>query len=88
MGTLTERFQVRLAPQTLELLRQEAQRRRVSVAQVVREAVDLLLQQDREARIQAAEALFRVNAPVADWEEMKAEIDDARRDAGLHREYN
>ena len=88
MGMLTERLQVRLSPQTLKLLRQEAQRRRVSVAQVVREAVDLMLQQDREARIQAAEALFRVEAPVADWEEMKAEIDAARRDIGLHSEYN
>ena len=84
MGTLTERLQVRLSPQTLKLLRQEAQRRRVSVAQVVREAVDLMLQQDREARIQAAEALFQIDAPVGDWEEMKAEIDEARRDGGLH----
>ena len=88
MGTLTDRLEVRLPRQTVKLLRQEAQRRRVSVAQLVREAVDLLLQQDREARIQAAEALFRVEAPVADWEEMKAEIDAARRDVGLHREYN
>ena len=81
MGTLTERLEVRLPPQTVKLLRQEAQRRRVSVAQLVREAVDLLLQQDREARIQAAEALFRVEAPVADWKDMKREIEAAYLDA-------
>ncbi len=80
MGTLTERLEVRLAPQTLVLHRQEAQRRRVSIAQLVREAVDLL-QQDREARIQAAEALFRVEAPVADWKDMKREIEAAYLDA-------
>ena len=81
MDTLTERLEVRLPPQTLELLRQEAQRRRVSVGQLVREAVDLLLEQDREARIRAAEALFRVGGPVADWQEMKREIEEAYLDA-------
>lgn len=78
MGTLTERLEVQLPSQTLHLLRQEAQRRGMSVAQVVCEAIDLLLQQDRQARVRAAEALFQVEAPVTDWEQMKREIEEAR----------
>lgn len=77
MGTLTERLEVRLPPQTMQLLRQEARQRGMSVAQLVREAIELLLMQDRQARIQAAEALFQIEAPVADWLEMKQEIEEA-----------
>jgi len=77
MGALTEQLEVQLPSQTLQLLRQEAGRRGVSVAQLIREAIDLLLAQDRQARVQAAEALFRVEAPVADWERMKREIEEA-----------
>jgi hypothetical protein len=48
------------------------------LAELVREAIDLLLAQDRQARVHAAEALFQVEAPVRDWPEMKREIEDAR----------
>ena len=83
MGSLTERLEVRLPPQTLQLLRQEARRRGVSLGQLAREAIDLLLQQGREARVQAAQALFRVEAPIADWPAMKQEIEEAHRKADL-----
>ena len=83
MDALTERLEVRLPAHTLQLLRREAQRRGVSVAQLVREAIDLLLAEDRQARVQAAEALFQVEAPVADWPEMKREIEEARVRAEL-----
>lgn len=78
MGVLTERLEVRLSPQTMQLLRQKARQRGVSVAQLVREAIEFLLVQDREDRLRAAEALFRIEAPVADWAEMKREIEEAR----------
>lgn len=79
MAELTERLEVRVEPQTMHRLRQEAERRHVSVAQLVREAIDLLLEEDREARLHAAEALFEVGAPVSDWEQMKEEIEAAHR---------
>ena len=77
MGHLTERLEIRLPREQLRLLRQEARRRGVPVAQVVREAIDLLLvEEDRQDRVRAAEELFRINAPVADWEGMKREIEE------------
>lgn len=80
---LTERLEVRLPRKTMQLLRQEARQRGVSVAQVVREAIELLLMEDCRARMQAAEALFQVEAPVADWPEMKREIEEAHEKADL-----
>ena len=38
----------------VNLLRNEAQRRGTSVAQLVREAIHLLLEEDREARLRTA----------------------------------
>lgn len=78
MGILVERVEVRLSPETLRLLRQEAQRRAVPVSRLVREAIDLLLREDRRGRQKAAEALFEVEAPVAGWKKMKREIEEAR----------
>jgi hypothetical protein len=78
MGTLIERLEVQLPRETLEILRQETKRRGVSVGELAGEAIDLLLQQDREARLQAAQALSQVEAPVADWKAMKEEIEEAR----------
>lgn len=78
MDALTERLELQLPGQTLQLLRSEAERRGVPLAELVREAIDLLLAQDRQARVHAAEALFQVEAPVHDWPEMKREIEDAR----------
>lgn len=77
MMKLTERLEIRLPRETLRLLHQEAERRGVSMAQLAREAIDLLLKEDRQARLRAAEALFRVGAPVADWPKMKREIERA-----------
>jgi len=78
MAELKERLEIRISPEIAELLRREAKRRRVPVAQLVREAIDLLLRRERQSRLQAAEALFQIGAPVADWEEMKREIEEAR----------
>ncbi|MDA2928205.1 hypothetical protein MYX78_13425, partial [Acidobacteria bacterium AH-259-G07] len=77
MGTLTERLEVRLPGHTLQLLRGEAERRGVSLAQLVREGIDMLLREDHKARLHAAEALFQLEAPVEDWDEMKRQIEEA-----------
>lgn len=65
MQVLKERLEVRVPSSQLAALKQEAQRRRVPIAELVREAIDLLLQRDRQARLAAAEALFEVEAPVS-----------------------
>ena len=81
MDSLTERLEIRLPARTLDLLRSEAKRRNISVAQLLREAIHLLeenLEEDRQARLRAAEKLFLVGAPVADWPKMKRQIEEGR----------
>ena len=77
MEALSERLEIRLSPETMGLLRREARHRGVSLAQLVREAIDLLIREDRNVRIGAAEELFRTGAPSTDWEYMKKEIEEA-----------
>lgn len=81
MPALSDRLEIRLPPPTMARLRQEAHRRGISIGALVREALDRLLETERVARLEAAEALFRVGAPVDDWLVMKREIDDARRES-------
>ena len=76
MDALNKRLEVRLSTKTLHLLRQEAQQRKVPLAQLVREAIDKMLQEDQQLKLRAAEALFQVEAPVSDWLEMKREIEE------------
>jgi uncharacterized protein (UPF0147 family) len=78
MEALSERFEVRLSAKTLYLLRQEAQQRKVPVGQLVRQAIEKMLQEDRELKLRSAEALFRVECPVSDWPQMKKEIEESR----------
>jgi len=78
MTALSERFELRLPSDQLRELRREARRRKVPVAQLVREAIGLLLEADLELRQQAARKLFQVEAPVDDWDVMEQEIEVAR----------
>ena len=78
MEYLTERLEIRLNPDTMRLLREEARQNNVSVAQVVRQAIESFLNEDRQSQLQAAWALFQVEAPVDDWDRMKREIEEAR----------
>ena len=81
MATLTERLELRLPPELMRLLRQEARQRGVSVAQLVRKAIESSLLEDRQARVQAAEELFQIEAPVSEWPKMKEEIEEAHLEA-------
>jgi len=78
MSSSAERVELKLPPETLRLLRRQARAQKLSVGQVVNKAVEKMLREDRRARIDAAKALFKVGAPVADWPEMKKEIEEAR----------
>lgn len=69
-------------PGTYRLLREQAYLRGVSMGQLVREALER--QYGTEARAvdpekqRAMERLFELEAPVADWREMKREIENGR----------
>jgi len=76
-AALGERLELRLPTTTMQILRREATERGTSVAGIVREAIGLFLNEDRPARLRAAEALFSADASVADWSTMKREIERA-----------
>jgi hypothetical protein len=77
MRALMERLEVRIPSPMIRQLRQEANRRGEPVAELVREAIAEMLDRERHERERAAEALFGINAPVSDWEQMKREISAA-----------
>ena len=77
MATRTGRLEIRLPDATRRLLREEARRRRVPVSELVRQGIELVIREDRAARLKAAATLFAVGAPVADWETMEDEIERA-----------
>ena len=60
-------YQIILAPEAVE----DLDKLRANVRAGVRDAIELLLEEDRLARTRAAEALFQVEAPVADWSRME-----------------
>ncbi|KKM11371.1 hypothetical protein SY88_09045 [Clostridiales bacterium PH28_bin88] len=79
MGELTERMEIRLDYERMQLLKKESRERGVSMAEIVREAIDARYRATRDDKLRAAEELFQVEAPVDDWEEMKRQIEEARR---------
>jgi predicted DNA-binding protein len=70
----TERTQVLLSPEQLARLKRIAARDGRSVGSVIREAVDSFIDPGLDSRRRALESLMSLNAPVDDWEVMKAEI--------------
>lgn len=77
MEFLSERLEIRLRPETLHHLREEARQRNLSIAQLVRQAIEAFLEEDRQSRLEAARALFQIGARVSNWEEMKREIEES-----------
>lgn len=74
MRMYTERTQVLLtSAQRLYLERRAAEERR-SVGAVIRDAIDAYTGSTGRTRREAADSLLGTAAPVADWEDMKAEI--------------
>ena len=70
----SERTQVLLTPEQLARLKRIAARDGRSVGSVVREAVDSFVESEPDRRQRALDRLFAMNAPVDDWEVMKAQI--------------
>ena len=72
---LDARLEIRLYPQQLQKLKEEAAQKRTSVGNIVREAIDQRYQVSTEDKLKAVQKLAAINAPVTDWEQMKREIE-------------
>lgn len=70
----TERTQVLLTLEQRRRLQKRATLERRSVGAVIRDAVEAYTGGSRRSRQEAADSLLGLEAPVADWEQMKAEI--------------
>lgn len=70
----SERTQVLLSPGQVDKLKRIAARDGRSVGAVIRDAVDTYIDPGVDARRRAFEEMKTVNAPVDDWEVMKAQI--------------
>ena len=71
----SERTQVLLTPSQRQRLERIASREGRSLGAVIRDAVDAYTLPRARPRSEALHSLFAQNAPVADWEVMKAEIE-------------
>ncbi len=74
MRMFTERTQVLLSPEQVARLKRIATREGRSVGSVIREAVDSFVDPGLDARQRALQSLMSLEAPVDDWEVMKAQI--------------
>ena len=70
----TERTQVLLSPEQLARLKRIAARDGRSVGSVIREAVDSFVVAAPDSRERALRSIMSMNAPVEDWDVMKAQI--------------
>lgn len=79
MCMLDRRVQILLDEDRYRRLEAEAQRRRSSVASIVREAIDLLLPADRAEKMAAGRRILEAEPmPLPDPEELKRELDEIR----------
>jgi len=74
MHMFSERTQVLLTPAQRRRLQRIAEERRMSVGALIRDAVDAYLVPTARPRSEALSDLIAIEAPVGDWETMKAEI--------------
>ena len=74
MCMFSERTQVLLSPEQLARLKRIAEREGSSVGAVIRDAVDSLRRRRARLAPARARAMLAMNAPVDDWEVMKAQI--------------
>ncbi|MEO5940990.1 MAG: ribbon-helix-helix domain-containing protein [Candidatus Limnocylindrales bacterium] len=70
----SERTQVLLSPEQVARIKRIAAREGRSVGAVIRDAVDSYIDPGSDSRHESIQALLTMNAPVDDWEVMKAQI--------------
>lgn len=74
MHMLSERLQILLTPAQRERLERIAVREGRSIGAVIRAAIDAYTLRRGRPADEALASLFSLEAPVADWAQMKAEI--------------
>jgi len=74
MCMFSERTQVLLSPRQVEKIKRIATREGSSVGAVIRDAIDRYVDPGADARERAIDSMLSMNAPVDDWDVMKAEI--------------
>ena len=72
---LEARLEIRLLPEKLQMLKDEAARKNSSVGEIVREAIDSYCAVSAEEKMAAVKKLAELKAPVAAWNKMKMEIE-------------
>ena len=77
MCMFSERTQVLLSPEQVERLKRIARREGQSVGAVIRDAVDAYTWSPADRRRQAVDHMLTMDAPVDDWEVMKAQAAQA-----------
>jgi hypothetical protein len=75
----SERTQVLLSPEQLARLKRIAERDGKSVGAVIRDAIDGFTFAEPDRRQRAVQAMLQMNAPVEDWDVMKAQILKSQR---------
>jgi predicted DNA-binding protein len=82
MAIYTERVQTLLTKEQYERLLALAEQEQKSLSVIIREAVveQYFVQIDHQKRQQALDALLSLEAPVADWPQMEAEIEQGALD--------
>lgn len=70
----SERTQVLLSPVQVDKLKRIAARDGTSVGAVIRNAIDSYVDPGANSRQRAIDSMLSMNAPVDDWDVMKAEI--------------
>jgi len=71
---LDARLEIRLLPEKLQILKDEAARKNTSVGCIVREAIDSYCAVSTEEKLAAVRKLAELKAPVTAWDKMKKEI--------------
>ena len=76
MQKLSEKVQILLPPDELQMLKKITHTTHQSLGELVRRALRVcyLERKPLAKRLQAAEALKQMNLPVSDWQSMKQEI--------------
>ena len=73
----TKRAQILMAPQEYEQLQKIARSRRLSVAELIRQAVQERYLSSDQHRTVLLEQMFAMNIPVDDWSNLDAEVTTA-----------
>lgn len=75
MPKYSERLEIRLEPRQLQRLKKEAEEKKLTVGELVREAIDQKYSVTRDEKVEAAQKLCDLRLPVKEWSEMKKEIE-------------